>query len=541
MNAQVKKKQIRWTGFAYVTAFVLAIMAACILVLCSFVHARNARIRQQQEQLTDLSNRITHQCEEIAAETVYAEKELAPKSSQAMGTAEDIRHLGSVMMRSPHLVLVGRVDGTEITCTSLGKVNPPLDIGVANVVTKYQRRIWLHLSLGFAGNAKCMAIEYNGVITFFLPGLATDVYTDQRSLSTAVVTYSERHVLMSTGLIRPEWLQAAVNGPSTTFIDEGYIVAISKSRLIDTFTVVAQPISEAYVNGAAVILTTLPLGILLGALTAFGFLKSARKQLTMPLMLKAAIRNHEFFMNYQPIFDLRTHSIVGAEALIRWRRGTGEIIRPDVFLSVAKDMSVLDSITDLVVEMVMPATKQLQDIDKNFQMSMNISSEDVRKGKIVNLVRQVSERNRVNLNGLSVEITETGLLDAEQSDLQLRQLRAEGIKIAIDDFGLGYSSLAYLMHLDADCLKIDKLFVDAIGKDAANSHVIDHIIEMAKTLRMEIIAEGIETEEQAMYLTERGVRFGQGFHLGKPMPLDRLIALVRMQQAQPVKARVAVA
>ena len=207
------------------------------------------------------------------------------------------------------------------------------------------------------------------------------------------------------------------------------------------------------------------------------------------------------------------------------------MVRPDVFIPVAEEIGLMGKITDLVIEFTMLATRRLNEVSPGFHVGLNISSTDVKSGRMPECLIEAAHRNQVDLSHIGVEITESGLLEGNEAISALNAIKATGVRVLMDDFGTGFSSLAYLMRLDVDCLKIDRLFVDAIGTESATSNVISHMIDMANTLSKMIIAEGVETEEQAHYLREHGVQMGQGYLFGRPMPLEDLIALLESKSS----------
>lgn len=150
--------------------------------------------------------------------------------------------------------------------------------------------------------------------------------------------------------------------------------------------------------------------------------------------------------------------------------------------------------------------------------------------EIVKLLFALTEKTKSGPSNFIIEATERKMMEVDIVNPTLKSLRSKGIKIAIDDFGTGYSSLSYLEELKVDFLKIDKSFIDAMGTDASTSHVIFHIIEMAKPLNLKIIAEGIENKEQKELIREHGVHFGQGFLYGSPMTLEVLLARLKSNE-----------
>jgi sensor c-di-GMP phosphodiesterase-like protein len=153
----------------------------------------------------------------------------------------------------------------------------------------------------------------------------------------------------------------------------------------------------------------------------------------------------------------------------------------------------------------------------DFHVGINISSHDIRSGQLPALIQQLKTTTGAHGKQILIEVTERGFLDDEEALTTIRKIRECGVRVAIDDFGTGYSSLSYLTKFQLDYLKIDKTFVDSVGTDAVTSHVAFHIIEMAKTLKLDMVAEGVETQAQADILQSRGVNHVQGWLFSKSL------------------------
>jgi sensor c-di-GMP phosphodiesterase-like protein len=234
-------------------------------------------------------------------------------------------------------------------------------------------------------------------------------------------------------------------------------------------------------------------------------------------------------VEYQPIVDLQTRRWIGAEALVRWRRPDGRIIRPDNFIPVAEQSGVIQYVTECVAEIVAADLPSLIAIDPKFRVAINVSARDLGSEHTLAIIRNLLRNGRAHPENIAVEATERGFLQGNEAREVLAGIRGLGVEVAIDDFGTGYSSLSSLQTLNVDALKIDKSFVDTIGTDAATSHVVSHIIEMAHSLQLIIVAEGVETDAQAEYLQRRGVHYAQGWLFAVPMPVSALRAGIQEQ------------
>ena len=212
---------------------------------------------------------------------------------------------------------------------------------------------------------------------------------------------------------------------------------------------------------------------------------------------------------------------IGAEALVRWRRA-GRIIRPDSFIPVAEESGAITLITECVASIVAADLPHFLAIDPDFQVAINLSPADLRSQTTLDMLKEILRAEGARPANLGIEATERGFLQEAEVHDHMGTIRSMGISVAIDDFGTGYSSLSRLQHLPLDTLKIDKSFVDTIGTDGVTSGVVPHIIEMAHSLKLEMVAEGVETEEQAGFLRQQGVRYAQGWLFARPMAIDKL-------------------
>jgi len=229
------------------------------------------------------------------------------------------------------------------------------------------------------------------------------------------------------------------------------------------------------------------------------------------------------------VVAIATRRVVGAEALVRWRRGD-TVMSPATFIGLAEESGVITDITRNVVEIVTQDLPRLLEISHEFRIAINLTATDLKHEGTTQLLRDLVRRSSASPENVVVEATEHGLVSGSECSRTISEPRMEGFNVAIDDFGTGYSSLSCLQKLDLDVLKIDKAFIDTIGTDGVTRGVVLHIIEMARSMHLRTVAEGIETEEQARFLVERGVQFGQGWLFGRPMSIEALTKMVRESQ-----------
>jgi len=242
--------------------------------------------------------------------------------------------------------------------------------------------------------------------------------------------------------------------------------------------------------------------------------------------LRRAIEEDEFVVHYQPIVSLQTGQLWGVEALVRWEHPERGLLNPDEFVPVAEESGLVVPMGELVLEEACRRAAQWQ---KKFPrtpplaVSVNLSGRQLRRPDLHEVIGRALEETGLSASSLGLDITETvyiGTLDANTAALD--RLRALGIRISLDDFGSGYSSLSYLKRLPADILKVDKSFTRGLGLEAEDTAIVQTIVDLAHILGMEVVAEGVEIEEQETLLKEMGCDFGQGFLFSKPLPPEEV-------------------
>jgi diguanylate cyclase (GGDEF)-like protein/PAS domain S-box-containing protein len=238
--------------------------------------------------------------------------------------------------------------------------------------------------------------------------------------------------------------------------------------------------------------------------------------------LVRAIDTEQFVAHYQPIIDLGTGRVTGAEALIRWNHPRRGLLSPAIFVPLAEETGLIGQLGEWILDRACRdlATwrSELPDHAGALTMSVNLSAQELHAQRLVPVVTDILGRAGLPADRLVLEVTESNLLeDVAHVQEQMRRLRALGARLAIDDFGTGYSSLGYIQRYDFDVLKIDRSFVEGMERPT-NRRIVNAVLDLAKELGVRTVAEGIETEEQATALTELGCTNGQGFLFSRPVP-----------------------
>ena len=253
--------------------------------------------------------------------------------------------------------------------------------------------------------------------------------------------------------------------------------------------------------------------------------------------LRGALARREFELHYQPVIDLVSGRLLGAEALIRWRRPESGLVLPGLFIDAAERSGLIVDIGEWVLEEACRQLVEWQDAGcGDFTMAVNLSVVQFRRGNVDDVVRRVLERTGLRPGCLELELTESTLVDdADNFILALQRLKALGVKLSIDDFGTGYSNLSYLQRFAVDKLKVDRSFIVRLNNSRQDRAIVDAIVQIARSLDLVVTAEGIEDPTLVQALVDMGCAQGQGYLFGKPQPTAEFERLLQLEASPSLR------
>ena len=255
----------------------------------------------------------------------------------------------------------------------------------------------------------------------------------------------------------------------------------------------------------------------------------AYEQMVLKVALRSALNQGELTVLYQPLVRVHDHSIVGFEALLRWDSEQYGRISPDVFIPLAEQTGLIHSIGEWVLKESCFFAKHLSEQGQgHIRIGVNTSPIQLSDEYFVTMVQRVITNIGIRPEQLELEITETAIMSSLDNVVRnLAKLNELGVRLALDDFGTGYSSLTYLHRLPVNTLKIDKSFIDRMFNNTTQNSIIKNIIDMAHTMKMVVVAEGVEKSDQVSFLAQTQCDYIQGYYFGRPEPPATAIRLLQ--------------
>ena len=433
----------------------------------------------------------------------------------------------SVDLSSSLLQGVGYIARNALQCSSLGTV--PTFVGAPDYISATGSAFRRARTLAEARRTPLLLVsDIDGYTALVHPSLLFSLDLAEDSIPEGIVSYDSRMPIISRGSVAVDWHAAPLDGASYRgiFSADGYFIAWKRSPKWDHFAYAAVPQSGLQDVFLSMALIFGPLGLLGSILSLVVGRRLDIARASLPVLLREGLKRGEVDVVYQPIVDLETGRWVGAEVLARWRRPTGELVSPDVFVPIAEQYGVIRALTRFVVDRC-TADFAAHFVElPDFFLSINVSSSDLAAEEFPTEMARVCQERGLSPGAFHLEVTERAEVKLETEVENLRTLRGMGFSIGIDDFGIGYSNLAYIDRLNLDYLKIDRVFVADATRGNLGGGIIEHIIAIAGKRHLTVIAEGIEHSEQRDVLLERGVRYGQGWLFSRPLAVGEFVAVM---------------
>lgn len=496
----------------------IILITAFVSIFLSLMIAQNQAISKETKRLREITTGVLIRMESTRTQFSNVVNHFAHVAEKDACAPHHIQKMQEFNISGFFLQAVAHVKDNRIICSSISEIFDGIELGKPFRTDPDGTRLWANMKVADWQNHHLIVMEKSGWAVVFVPSHAIEALSNSE-VSVGIFGIQSKKLYTSRGEIPPEWLQRYQGKQALTFIDKErrMLVYMAPNQLNLTGVVAAMPLKGINDDLVSFILILIPLAMVVGISLGGIFVYMQRTRYSSKSAILRALAKNEFYLEYQPIIDLQTNQCVGAEALIRWRTPDNNLISPDVFIPAAEASGVICQITQRVFKLVAKDMHTALNMHQNFHVGINISSHDIRSGDLLPMIERFKKSTGAKGKQIVIEVTERGFFDDEEALTTIKNIRACGVMVAIDDFGTGYSSLSYLTKFQLDYLKIDKTFVDSVGTDAVTSQVAFHIIEMAKTLQLGMVAEGVETEQQAKILRERGVKYVQGWLFSKSL------------------------
>jgi sensor c-di-GMP phosphodiesterase-like protein len=497
----------------------LAVIASTVpsLVLLVFTYIQTlSRAESSLNQEVELARVRTNNLLEQAEATLYR----LAKDTDEQPTAQSINLLRRVIYNDPRFREAGIINQAGfLVATNFGPVNPPLKIPPE-----------------YSPNFKQKQMQVTGLFRTLL--------MKEKSIVINLPTTGEGRVnLLVDPVILTEYLNPSEFGP------EGFVIFENQdSKLLSVLGKVPQQpttdsdrkqnitVTKQTTNSKIRITASIPkawvlrdwqnslyiafaVSILCTAILVWLVIRVANRFTGLSQEILIGLENNEFILNYQPVIELSTGRCVGSEALIRWQHPEHGLIFPDAFIPIAEETGIIAMITEWVIEQAIQDQADFLRQFPQLSLAINLSATELASPNLLKTISQALNQPNIPQSQIIFEITEQNFIIEKDGVAAhtIAEIRSLSSQIALDDFGTGYSNLDYLSRFQFDYLKIDRSFTRSIGSESAIVSIVETIIELGKKLDVQIIAEGVETEEQLQYLLEKQVGQAQGWLFSKPL------------------------
>lgn len=506
---------------------------AAILLLCSTSGLTIGSIVAYQMTERRLDRYAEHlvQFSENYTDEIVATLDAVNSSPFPFCSDDDLARLRSLVFHGHLVKEIGRVHDSMLYCTSeSGRFDHPVPETKPDITLHSGRTVWLHSPLvtvpGMYGD-----ITQSGQATFVS---AQNLFGNLRE---EPMTYTTTLTDRSIGKV---WQTAGdpLKLTSAEVLSEKEVLrgnALYLSRCSAQYApcmVVGISLRDAWQNNTPLIAGFVLIGCLTGVVIALMIMMQPHNR-GLVSQLRRALRRNLITVVYQPIVDVRTGRMVGAEALARWTDEDGQYIPPDVFVAAAEELGFVGKLTRVVLRLIADEMGDFLRENPGFHVNVNIAAADLADPQFLPMMEKLLRKYDIPSKSIGLELTERSTADHQLTIPAIGKLRERGHEFYIDDFGTGYSSLSYLNELAVDGIKIDRSFTDAVGTDSLTATIVPQILAMANSLKIKVVVEGVESAEQSEYFVRLDqMILAQGWHFGQPIPAHQLLDLIAIKSTE---------
>ena len=507
----------------------LSLTAVLLGVLAGYFVGRESILSATNSRMEDYADRLVQHQEEVTAE-VLSTINRANISPYPPCSDQDIGLLRRLTFSARFLKDVGRLHEDNFLCSATtGKLPAPIPMLKPDFVLPSGAKIYRNYPLDVPAGDRAEIAAMRNADVVIGPDLYADFPQQPIHYTGGVVGPSRSNPLQRTivsgiadfGPIPPGVLES-----NRMMRVAGTLYRARCSRSFPVCAVTDMSLQDVWSTNRTLLLLYMASGGAAGVSCATALLMAGRKRRSHSNQLKRAILRGRLSVAYQPIVELGSHRIVGAEALARWTDEDGESIRPETIVALAEAEGFGSEITRFVLTRSMEEIRPILEDHPHFRLSINLSPSDLADPRLLLLLDEKLNDSPIVPANIAFELSERATSDREVAVAAIHRIRERGHAVFIDDFGTGYSNLAYLTELNVDGIKINRSFIATIGTESVTASIVPQILGVAKALDLSVVVQGIEREDQASYFAADNPKMlGQGWFFGLPVPAKALLYL----------------
>ena len=506
----------------------LLLIAILVGALAGFAVGRESILHTNHSRLAAYANRLEGHQEEIAQEVASTLRQ-ANASRDPVCSAQDIALLRRLTFAARFLKDVGRTRDNALLCSATsGMLAAPIPMLQPDIQGPQGSVIYRSFRINLPEGDQADVVGYRNAEIVLSPDIFSD-YAQQPIHFAAGIVDRNKGILHSGRSVEFAFPVAVLQ--TQQVLQQGdtlYLARCSARFPICAITYIRT--GEVWHANRILLAGYITTGTAAGILCGVALLMAGRRRRSHTNQLKRAILMGNLTVAYQPIVDLESRRIVGAEALARWTDEDGDSIRPEIIVALAEAEGFVSEITRFVVTRSLQELRPLLEKNPLFCLNINLAPSDLADPRLLLLLDEAFRDSEITPANIAFELTERATSDTEVAAAAIRRLRDRGHTVYIDDFGTGYSNLAYLSELNVDGIKINRSFIATIGTESVTASIIPQILAVAEALSLRVVVQGIEREQQADYFAECQQRMhleilGQGWFFGMPVPAKSLAYL----------------